>query len=696
MTVEPAGVSVGEVVAGKYRIQGTLGSGAMGTVYRALQLSLNRVVALKMMRSGVEHAWSGRRRFSREAELLTKLRHPNLVPLYDIDLEGDSPFIAMELVEGPSLLDVLERPERHPVPDPVEVAMGLAEGLSYIHAQGVVHRDIKPANILLKDGRVPMLADFGLARHTASSVLTTEGFVVGTPAYLAPNPSTDLYQLGLVLYELVSGKLFVERIGPDIQQILTMRLEGRVRPLSEAAPDCQPALARAVMRCLEKDPRRRFASAAELLAALKPLSAGSDEQVSAGAQVTSRSRAVSASGVRRGQEGRGKEGPETDGVLRQGGVRHRSLLVAGAVVVAVLMAMVGGGLALRRPASVVAGASSRESSAGAPGFAPLALQDVDWSYDAGRLRARCKVSAPLLDGYTYRGQDTRLPAPTALLEASMPYTAGTSFELALLRSDGGPPIRLTEGDLEKALRTAGDRLTRTLRDFWQRTGLTDQSYVNELRSCLSSSPASSGQHLQSVEAFRGVLGERMRILEPVRQFLRCAPLYFDTRAIPAIERTTLYKYLAPLQLADSLAYLHSIAPPFSQEIAGRLGTTFEKLSSPDVTQTENYLLGRTKEKELLGTSHTFPIPPSHSGTTILVGAAYRFESAGIVKICINKVPVYLSRMPARFFTERFDIKARLAIIGNAPSNTWSDNARKVNWVALGQRLDPYAEILYCH
>src|SRR5437870_5576503 len=211
---------------GSYEILAPLGAGGMGEVYRAKDLRLGREIALKVLPAEMSSSPERLARFEREARAVAGLNHPNIVTLFSVEDDGDVRFLTMELVEGQSLDHVLA-PGGLPIARVIELGIGLADALAAAHEKGVVHRDLKPADVVLtKDGRVKVL-DFGLAKlaapdsnpelaqaATITSPLSGEGQALGTVPYMAPeqvrgesvDARTDLFALGVVLYELVSGK----------------------------------------------------------------------------------------------------------------------------------------------------------------------------------------------------------------------------------------------------------------------------------------------------------------------------------------------------------------------------------------------------------------------------------------------------------------------------------------------------------
>lgn len=247
----------------------------MGEVYDAVDLRLDRPVALKRLRADMADDPSMRRRVEVEARLAAKLIHPNVVTVFDSGLDGGHPFIVMERLGGRTLSDELAGGPMEA--DRVRVmALQVLEALAAAHAIGLIHRDVKPGNILEGPGATWKVADFGIATSTDSDhTITRTGEVLGSPSYLAPErlegraatARSDLYSLGVVLYEAVSGS---RPFGEGNPWALGIRIrEGRYEPLSGAAPGVDPDLAASIERAMSHDPAHRFASAEEMAQALQ-------------------------------------------------------------------------------------------------------------------------------------------------------------------------------------------------------------------------------------------------------------------------------------------------------------------------------------------------------------------------------------------------------------------------------------------
>jgi eukaryotic-like serine/threonine-protein kinase len=243
----------------------------MASVYLGRDGQLERRVAVKLLAASVGRDDELRRRFARESRLAARLSHPNVVAVFDAGEDAGRPYIVMEYVEGETLANVLRRRGALPAEEAAEIAGQVAAGLAHAHAQGLVHRDVKPQNLLVSgDGRVK-IADFGVARSDDLSQLTQAGTVLGTAAYLSPEqaassevgPAADVYSLGVVLYELLTG-----------------RTPYRFDSLADLAaprkpPPPPPALADVVARCLAADPSERPSAAEverELLRSVEPVS----------------------------------------------------------------------------------------------------------------------------------------------------------------------------------------------------------------------------------------------------------------------------------------------------------------------------------------------------------------------------------------------------------------------------------------
>jgi serine/threonine-protein kinase len=255
-----------------YEVQEVLGRGGVGVVYKAWQLRLNRAVALKMLLAGPYARPEELERFRREAEAVAGLRHANVVQVYDVgDLDG-RPYFTMEYVEGGSLAEKLAGAPQ-PAAQAAALVDTLAEAIQFAHHSGIIHRDLKPANILLTADGTPKVTDFGLARHLErGGGLTLTGVPLGTPSYMAPEqgrgqwdsvgPATDVYALGAILYELLTGRppFRSETAAATLQQVLT---EDPVPP-SQLNPRVPRDLETICLKCLHKEPPRRYASAQAL------------------------------------------------------------------------------------------------------------------------------------------------------------------------------------------------------------------------------------------------------------------------------------------------------------------------------------------------------------------------------------------------------------------------------------------------
>ncbi len=260
---------------GQYKILAEIGRGGMGIVYKAYQISLNREVALKILPPALSSDENLIKRFLREAEAAAKLSHPNIVQIFDINEIDGIHFFAMEYLRGETLTQKIEREGPLPVKEAVRIGIAVADALSYSHAEGIIHRDIKPGNIMIDPHGHVKVTDFGLARAMESSRLTTTGIIIGTPEYMSPEQAqgepldgrSDLYSLGIVLYEALTGKIPFEASTPFAvaqKQIY----EPLPLPCSIRA-EIPKELEAVILKCAEKDPAKRYRSGEDFRNALE-------------------------------------------------------------------------------------------------------------------------------------------------------------------------------------------------------------------------------------------------------------------------------------------------------------------------------------------------------------------------------------------------------------------------------------------
>jgi serine/threonine-protein kinase len=273
-----ADLALGHFFAHRYRIESILGRGGMGVVYKATDAQLDETVAIKTLPGDVmTRSPEDLERFKREIRLARKITHRNVLRTYDYGEAEGVYFISMEFVRGYTLSELMDEAPGRQMPARAAVGIGrqICRGLQAAHEQGIIHRDIKPQNVLIDAKGEVKLMDFGVARMTeASDAMTQAGLIVGTPHYMSPeqvqgkalDPRTDVYAMGVLLYELLVGKRPFE--SSSLTGILTAHIMEKPKPLIDVRPEIGREVSAIVMRCLEKDPTARFTNAGALLAQL--------------------------------------------------------------------------------------------------------------------------------------------------------------------------------------------------------------------------------------------------------------------------------------------------------------------------------------------------------------------------------------------------------------------------------------------
>src|SRR4051794_22811822 len=262
-----------ELFDGRYRLESVVGTGGMATVWGAMGESLGRGVAIKMLAERYSEGEAFVERVPREAQAAAGLNHPNIVSIYDRGEADGSYYIAMEYLDGRPLKDEIVEDGPLPAPLAIDYALQILQALRFAHRNGVVHRDIKPHNIIVGRDRRLKVTDFGIARAGASQ-MTEVGSIIGTAQYLSPEqargqqvrPPADLYSLGVVLYEMLTGRVPFE--GDSAVAIAMKHVSDPPPPPRELNPQISLALEQVVLRALAKDPSLRYGSADEMAADL--------------------------------------------------------------------------------------------------------------------------------------------------------------------------------------------------------------------------------------------------------------------------------------------------------------------------------------------------------------------------------------------------------------------------------------------
>ena len=337
----------GDLIADRYELEELVGSGGMSSVFRARDLQLDRLVAIKILLERYAGDPEYLERFRREARAVARLSHPNIVTVIDRGDDDGRQYIVFEHVDGENLKELVVRSGRLPVRRALELALAVADGLAFAHEQGLVHRDVKPQNVLLSSEGEVKVTDFGIARsiHVDHGVTQT-GTVLGTSEYLAPeqasgkpvSPATDEYSLGVVLWELLTGH--VPFTGENFVAVALKHVNEPPPSLRERRPDVSPRLDAAVQRALAKDPERRFPSMAAFAHELRICLAEPEGVAAPPADdlahtLVTRPAAPARAPVRAPRRARSRRGPLFYGLL--------AFVVAGAAFTAVVLLLGGAG-----------------------------------------------------------------------------------------------------------------------------------------------------------------------------------------------------------------------------------------------------------------------------------------------------------------------------------------------------------------
>lgn len=262
---------VGMIFDGRYRIQRIIGLGGMAVVFEAEDLLMHRTVAVKMLKEGVGDDATSVKRFINESKAVSMLSHPNIVSIYDVSVREDLKYIVMEHIRGITLKNYMSRKGKLPVREAGSFTEQILRALDHAHSKGIIHRDIKPQNIMLLKNGMIKVADFGIAKLPSAETVTVTDKAIGTVYYISPeqasgkpiDPRSDLYSVGVMLYEMVTGTLPFSADSPV--SVALMQIHNTPRPPRALCPELPLGLQQIILRAMEKDPDRRYQSAREML-----------------------------------------------------------------------------------------------------------------------------------------------------------------------------------------------------------------------------------------------------------------------------------------------------------------------------------------------------------------------------------------------------------------------------------------------
>lgn len=279
MTTKPSWI--GYTLNGRYQIQDQLGQGGMSAVYRATDPNLRRTVAIKLIHSHLASDPEFVRRFEEEAAAVARLRHPNIIQVFDFNHDDDTYYMVLEFLPGQTLLEKLEQANQQrqllSLSETMGIMIPLCDAVAYAHRQGMIHRDLKPANVMINPQGDPVLMDFGIAKIVGGESMTATGGVIGTVAYLSPEQirgqkpdhRADIYALGIILYQMITGRLPFQ--GENTAATMMQHLTAPIPDVRQFNRNTPPALVAVIQKALAKEADHRYQSAEELGTALRQL-----------------------------------------------------------------------------------------------------------------------------------------------------------------------------------------------------------------------------------------------------------------------------------------------------------------------------------------------------------------------------------------------------------------------------------------